>query len=52
MQNIPENVNNQNVIDSIDWEDAMKEVDEFLEESSDNTSNSEDTSKDKMYLFF
>ncbi|KAG4304807.1 hypothetical protein PORY_001860 [Pneumocystis oryctolagi] len=48
LQNISENINNENKIDVIDWEDAIREVDEFLAESEDNTSTSEDMSKNEI----
>ncbi|KAG5518074.1 hypothetical protein PMAC_003260 [Pneumocystis sp. 'macacae'] len=51
-QNVSEDINNRNEMDTIDWEDAMREVDEFLAESGDNTSNSEDTSKDEIISTF
>lgn len=50
--NISKNINNENEINDIDWEDAIREVDEFLAESDDDTSTSENTSNDKIVTAF
>lgn len=47
-----ESINNENKSDSIDWEDAIREVDEFLAESCDSALSSDDSSKDKIVPTF
>ncbi|KTW27757.1 hypothetical protein T552_02197 [Pneumocystis carinii B80] len=47
-----ESVNSENKVGTIDWEDAIREVDEFLVESCDSALSSDDASKDKIIPAF